>query len=151
MRKLSATALAAFVVVTLLTSVTLAQHGGGWGPLGQHGKLYDPKSVVTTHGSVTVVERFTPLPGMGPGIHMTVETKQGLVDVHLGPAWYVEQQAPKLAVGDRVAVTGSRITLDGKPTIIAAAVSKGGATLRLRDVDSGVPVWSGGRRARGGR
>lgn len=39
-------------------------------------------------------------------------------------------------------VTGSRVTFDGKPAIIAAEVKKGGETLKLRD-EKGRPVWSG--------
>ena len=38
-----------------------------------------------------------------------------------------------IAPGDKVEVTGSRITYEGKPTIIAAEVKKGGQVLKLRD------------------
>jgi hypothetical protein len=42
-------------------------------------------------------------------------------------------------------VKGSRITFEGKPVILAVTVTKGGATMTLRD-DAGRPAWSGGGR-----
>ena len=40
---------------------------------------------------------------------------------------------------------GSRVVFEGAPVIIAAQIKKGDQAVRLRK-DSGVPVWSGGRR-----
>ena len=45
----------------------------------------------------------------------------------------------------RVTGKGSRVTVQGKPELIAAEVRKGDETLRLRD-ESGVPAWSGWRK-----
>jgi hypothetical protein len=64
--------------------------------------------------------------------------------VHLGPSFFVDQQGLKLAKGDRIAVKGSRITLDGAPALIAQEITRGNETMVLRDA-SGSPVWSGGR------
>ena len=47
---------------------------------------------------------------------------------------------------DLIIVTGSRVTVDGKPAIIAAQIKKGDDILKLRD-QNGIPMWSG----RGGR
>jgi hypothetical protein len=41
-----------------------------------------------------------------------------------------------------VEVTGSRITYEGQPAIIAGEVKKGGQVLKLRDA-AGVPAWAG--------
>jgi hypothetical protein len=51
----------------------------------------------------------------------------------------------KIMPGDKIEVKGSRITFQGKPTIIAAEVKKGEETLKLRD-ENGFPVWAGWRR-----
>jgi hypothetical protein len=88
--------------------------------------------------------------GMGRGVHLLVKTDHGTVDVHLGPAWYVQNQDVKLAAKDRVEVKGSRVTLDGKSALIAAEVRKGDEVLVLRD-DAGVPRWVGWRRGGGPR
>jgi hypothetical protein len=42
-------------------------------------------------------------------------------------------------------VKGSRVTLAGKPALIAAEIKKGDTTLTLRD-DNGFPAWSAMRR-----
>jgi hypothetical protein len=44
-----------------------------------------------------------------------------------------------------VEVKGSRVTIAGKPVVIAAEVKKGDETLKLRD-DNGIPAWAGWRR-----
>ena len=118
--------------------------GGGWGPGGQYGRMYDPKTVETVSGAVTSVQQMTPMKGMGPGVHLTLKTDKGTVDVHLGPAWYIERQDIKIAAGDKIEVKGSRITYHGKLAIIAAEIHKGDEVLVLRDAN-GIPMWAGWR------
>jgi hypothetical protein len=67
------------------------------------------------------------------------------MSVHLGPAWYIENQDMSVKTGDKVEVKGSKVEIGGKPVIIGAEVKKGEDTLILRD-ESGVPLWSGWRR-----
>ena len=134
----------------LLTTDAFAQGmrwrgGGGWGPGGQYGRMYDPKTVETVSGEVTSVQQMTPMKGMGPGVHLTLKTDKETVDVHLGPAWYIERQDIKIAAGDKIEVKGSRITYQGKPAIIAAEIHKGDEVLVLRDAN-GIPMWAGWRR-----
>lgn len=135
----------------LLTPDALAQGfrwrgGGGWGPGGQYGRLYDVKSVETVSGEVTGVEEMTAFKNMGRGVHLRLETDKESISVHLGPAWYVERQDTEIAVGDKIEVKGSRITYEGKPAIIAAEIHKGDEVLMLRDA-GGIPMWAGWRRS----
>jgi len=118
---------------------------GGWGPGTQYNRMYDPKTVETINGEITVVDRITPAKGMSGGVHMNVKTDKETISVHLGPGFYIENQDVKLQAKDKVEVKGSRITFDGKPAIIAAEVKKGEEVLKLRD-DAGFPVWIGWRR-----
>jgi hypothetical protein len=83
--------------------------------------------------------------GMGQGVHMTVKTATETLSVHLGPAWYLENQDVKLEPKQTVEVKGSRIDFRGKPAIIAAELHKGDEVLKLRD-DQGYPLWAGWRR-----
>jgi hypothetical protein len=118
---------------------------GGWGPGGAYGRMYDPKTVETVSGEVVKVDRITPMRGMSAGVHLVVKTDKGDVSVHLGPQWYLENQDVKIEPKDKVEVTGSRVTVQGKPALIAAEVKKGGEVLKLRD-DAGIPMWAGWRR-----
>jgi len=116
--------------------------GRGWGAGDAYSRMYNPKTVETLTGEVVSVDKFTPGKRMSYGVHFTLKTEKETIPVHLGPSWYMEKQAVTIAQGDKVEVTGSRITYEGKPTIIAGEVQKGGQVLKLRDA-AGVPAWAG--------
>jgi hypothetical protein len=109
---------------------------------------YDPKTVETIEGKVLSIEKTTPAKGGGYGIHLTLQTDKEMVAVHLGPAWYIDKQTPHIEANDTITVTGSRVTVGGKPAIIAAQVKKGNEILKLRD-ENGIPSWR--RAGRGNR
>ena len=117
---------------------------GGWGMGSAYQRMFNPQTVETVSGTVESVDKFTPMRGMGHGIHLMVKTNKETIPVHLGPDWYIERQDMKFAKGDKVEVKGSRITFNGKPAIIAEDVKKDGGTLVLRD-SSGIPAWAGWR------
>ena len=118
--------------------------GGGWGPGTPYVRLYNPQTVESISGEVVAVERFTPARGMYHGVHLTVKTDKETIAVHLGLAWYIENQDAKINPNDRIEVKGSRITFKGEPGVIAAEISKGDEVMVLRDT-SGFPMWSGWR------
>ena len=152
MQKKLVTLVVAVTVLSLFTSLdAFAQKGiswkggGGWGPGTPYGRMYNPQTVETITGEVVSVDTITPSKGMAHGVHATVKTDKETISVHLGPAWYIENQDVKIAPKDTIEVKGSRITFNGKPAIVAAEVKKGDEVLALRDA-SGFPVWSGWRR-----
>jgi hypothetical protein len=122
----------------------------GWGPAGAYGRLYDASKVEKLSGDVLEIRKITPMRGMSHGVAIVVKASGGDVLVYLGPAWYVENQDTRIAKGNQVEVEGSRVTLGGKPVILAARVRKGDQVLQLRD-DAGVPAWAGWRRAQSAR
>ena len=124
--------------LTLPTGAVGQGPGSGGRPAARH---YDPASVVTVSGEVVGVERVPSPKGKGAGIHLALKTPTETVSVVLGPSRYVDAQATRIAVGDRVEVVGSRVTRQGKPVVAAAEVRKGDATLKLRNPD-GTPLWS---------
>lgn len=79
------------------------------------------------------------------GTHVTLQSDGQMLDVHLGPTWFLQREGIELAKGDEIEVTGSVIDSDGKSILIAREVKKGQKVLKLRD-EQGVPAWSGGRR-----
>jgi hypothetical protein len=140
-----------FIAGLVITTAAIAQSrmhwkgSGGWGSGGLYARMYDTKTVETVSGEVADIESFTPVKGMGAGVHLLLRTDKEMISVHLGPAWFIENQDLKIEKKDRIVVRGSRITFQKKPAIIAAEVTKGNETLMLRD-DAGVPVWNGWRR-----
>lgn len=117
----------------------------GWGHQGSYNRIFDAKTVETVSGEIGAVHRITPMKGMSRGIHVTLKTEKGELEVHLGPAWYIDQQEDGLSKGDKVEVRGSRVKFNGGDALIAVEVRKGDAVLKLRDED-GFPLWSGWRR-----
>jgi hypothetical protein len=118
--------------------------GGGWEPGSQYNRSYKVATVETVSGVVVRLERLTPKTGMCSGIRLVLKTNKETLPVHLGPAWFVENQDTRIKPNDTVEVTGSRIAFDGVPTIIAASVMRGNDLLSLRDMD-GRPHWSAWR------
>lgn len=108
-------------------------------------RKYDPKTVETIEGKVLSIEKTTATEKRGYGIHLTLQTDKETIAVHLGPAWYIDNQLPKIEPNDTITVTGSRVMIDGKPAIIAAQVKKGNEILKLRD-ENGIAVWRGAGR-----
>ncbi len=149
MQKLGMITLVGLIALILVSGVwaqpgrgTGGGQGYGWGAGDPYSRLYDPKTVETLSGEVMSLEKFTPGKRISYGVHFTLKTDKETIPVHLGPSWYVEKQAVTITPGDKVEVNGSRITYEGKPTIIAAEVKKDGQALKLRDAN-GVPAWAG--------
>jgi hypothetical protein len=122
--------------------------GGGMGPM-----LYNPQTVTTVTGQV---EKLEDLPSMGRGggqgmqyRGVLLKTDQGSLMVYLGPGWYLDEKKFAVKVGDTVEATGSKVTLNNQPALIAREVKVKDATLKLRD-DQGLPVWRGMGRGPGG-
>lgn len=144
----------ALVSIVLAASVVFAQpmkQGKGWKGSGNWGmgtpyqRMYNPATVETISGTVESVDKITPMRGMYYGIHLQLKTDKETISVHLGPGWYIERLDTKIEKGDNVQVKGSRVTMMGKPAIIAAEVKKGDSVLKLRD-ENGFPAWAGWRR-----
>jgi hypothetical protein len=76
--------------------------------------------------------------------HLTLKTKQEQLTVILAPNWFLAKQDWKIAALDPLEVTGSRLTLDSKPAIIAQQVKKGAQIMKFRD-ESGKPLWAPSR------
>ena len=154
MKKEGILTLCTSILALALVGAALAQ--GGQGVMGSGGmsgrmggRMYDPKAVTTVRGEVVAVNIISGPRGRYQGLHLNLKTASETVAVHLGPSWYFDQQKVSFAPKDNVEITGSLVTFEGKPAIIAAEVKKGGQTLKLRDAN-GIPVWAGqGRRQRG--
>ena len=129
-------AFALIIATFLVPSVLVAQTRPA------SGRNYNPATVESLQGKVTAVDQATMNRRGGMGVHLTLQTDTETIPVHLGPSWFMKKQSLQIQSGDAITVTGSRVTLDGKPAILAAEIQKAGKRLKLRDT-SGIPVWSG--------
>jgi hypothetical protein len=139
---------AAVMMMVLIASSVFAQPmrgSGGWGGNGPYQRMYNQATVENISGEVLSVDKIMPMKGMRSGVHLTLKTDKETIPVHLGPSWFIDRLDSKIVKGDKIEVKGSRVTVNGKPAIIAAEVKKGDNVLILRN-DAGIPVWSGWRR-----
>jgi len=105
------------------------------------GRLYNPASEQTVTGQIVAIQRMEAQHRFGYGLHLVLKVGEEELPVHLGPGWYFERNDFPIAEGDTLQVTGSRITLEDGPALIAAELRKGDKTLRLRN-EQGIPLWS---------
>lgn len=135
--------MSALVLILALTMACGSENQGGPGPGGGAGydRMYDPKTVETVSGEVVSVDKIAD-PGMDSAVSLTLKTGKETIMVYLGPVWFLEKQDLTFAPQDQVEITGSQITFQGKPAIIAGQVKKGDKSLKLRD-PAGIPAWAG--------
>lgn len=134
--------LALFVGLICLGLATGSWAQGGWKRWGATGQGYDPKTVETVAGEVVRLHQLSSGRGRAYGVGLTLKTDKETLQVMLGPAWFVEKQGLDLAPRDRVEIKGSRVSFQGRTTLIAGEVRKGDRILKLRN-DAGVPAWAG--------
>jgi hypothetical protein len=129
--------------------LTLVAAGAAWGqtgardaPGGGPSSLYDPQTVTTVSGVVVSLTPPQAEAGLPYLAYLTLRTETGKIKVFLGPSLYVDKLPVKIKVLDKIQVTGSKITWEGKPVILAAEVKKGDQVLKLRETN-GAPGWGG--------
>lgn len=106
------------------------------------GRNYNPATETTLTGTVQEVQNIPTSGRGGGGVHLVFRTGEGPVEVHLGPASFAASKNFTFAKGDALTITGSKVTIDGQPVLIAREIKKGDQVLTLRDAN-GIPLWSG--------
>ena len=66
------------------------------------------------------------------GVHATIQTAKGIVDVHLGPASYLRSNHFSLSAGDSVRIIGVNVTANGGNVFLARIAQKGTQALAVR-------------------
>lgn len=137
-------------IAALAISVAATQLAQSQGR-GEGSPRYDVATEATVTGTVESVEQIPGAAGgrgrrgLG-GTHITLKTSAETLDVHLGPAAFLNERKVAIAKGDTLVVVGSRVAVDGDRVFIARQVTKGDGVWTLRDA-AGLPLWRG----RGGR
>lgn len=120
-------------VVVLVLLLIMGVHFQRPVPL-QGAALFDPTTETTVKGIVTDVKDFAcPVSEGEIGTHLTMQTGNDLMQVHLAPARIMRGQKLVFVPGDQIAVTGSQSEMLGKHDLIAREVDRGNETLVFRD------------------
>lgn len=138
-KRLFGTVLATAALALYLAPAAFSQMG-----MGRANRIYNPATETTVSGTV---EEINTVQGRGgwAGIHLTLHTESGIIDVHVGPEAYLQKEHFTFAKGDEIDVTGSKVAYQGHDAIVAREIVKDGETLTLRDA-RGYPEWAGGWR-----
>lgn len=140
MKKPGSLGLAAIGLLSLMLTVSSA-----WAQSGRrlhYSTLFNPGTVGTVSGEVVRVEHAFSRSGKDYCVHALLKTPQGQVTVILAPKGYMAEQGLAIDRQDRVAVTGSLISVLGKPFLLAMEMT-GDRSMKLRD-GSGRPAWAVG-------
>ena len=112
-------------------------------------KLYTEAAARTEKGVITDTRTVTLKEGV-EFMQMDMETDHGIVSVHLGPRWYMDEYADRFDVnkGRSVSVLGSPSTIQGKEVLVASEITneEGSQHMRLRH-PGGIPAWVGSEKA----
>lgn len=108
-------------------------------------KLFSENAVQTVRG-VIIDTRTVTLKDGAEFMQMEVDTDHGIVPVHLGPVWYMNEYSDRFDVnkGRSVSVVGSPGTVHGKEVLVASELTndEGKQHMRLRH-PGGIPAWVG--------
>lgn len=127
------------IISTLLNS---AYSQSALNPGIDYNGIYDVKTVEITGGTVTSIDKtYSVKNNANYGVHITLYSDKRQMPVHLGPAWYVENQDVQIIPGDYLTVIGSIVTINDDQVIIAKEIMKDDKVLMLRD-SNGYPLWA---------
>lgn len=97
-----------------------------------------PKEV---SGTITSIDEESPMSGMPKYTVLTVRTDGGQTEtVHACPKSHLDKSQIMLKTGDSVKVSGREAQINGKPVLIATAITSGGRSVSLRR-DDGSADW----------
>ena len=122
-------------------AATLVASAPQQGAAGQTPPFYNVATEVTLSGTIDDV-KIVPGAGLQSGVHLVLRTRSETLEIDLGPEWFMTQQKYKLAKGEAISITGSRIKTDTAERVVAREVKKGAETMTFRDA-KGFPKWSG--------
>lgn len=102
-----------------------------WQDGSPYNRLFNPSQVYTVRGTVTSLDYFQPAPGAADGVRLRLNTPQGYVIAYAGPAEFLRRHGVMFQPGEQVTLTGSRVTIFGRPSLMVSRIEAGGKTLDL--------------------
>ena len=130
------------VAIGLLSLMFTASSWAQSGRRLHYSTLFNPGTVGAVSGEVVRVEHAFSGSGADYCVHALLKTPQGQMTAILAPRGYMAAQSLTISPKDRVTITGSIISVLGKPFILAMEV-EGDRTMKLRAAN-GRPAWAVG-------
>lgn len=111
-------------------------------------RIFNPQTIQTVQVVVQELKYSVPEKGITVGLHLLTNCNDKLIEIHLGPVWFISEKDMDINEGDSLEIIGSMITYEGEEVLIAKTIQKEEETLILRN-DDGKPVWAGWMKGKG--
>jgi hypothetical protein len=144
------------VLTGLIVLMTVALIGAAPGPCpncpcwGSGGANYESEKEITLKGTVEKVMTETCGRGGRTGTHLMVRGDGKVVEVAIGPSWFLSENEMTIAKGDAIEILGAKMMRGEEEFLMAREIQVGDRKLKLRD-EKGFPEWAGSGRRKGAR
>lgn len=108
--------------------------------LKRYSRSFDPESLEEVTGTVLEVLKTRDNSYDTRGIILMLDVEDEIVEVHVGPTWFVERQIRSFKRGEELTVTGSVVPYHGQDILVVQSIGRGKKTYRFRDGE-GSPFW----------
>ena len=127
--------LALFTVGMAALAINRTVHG-----LKKYRRKFNPDSVTEFRGHVVEVFYSKESRHDTRGVILFLADEEDVMEVHLGPSWYIDRQLRHIKIGEELTVTGSVIDYKNQEILVAQILERGKNKYRFRD-EEGSPYW----------
>lgn len=108
--------------------------------LKRYSRSFDPDNLEDVTGTVLEVLKTRDNSYDTRGIILLLDVEDEILEVHVGPTWFVERQIRAFKTGEELRVTGSVVPYHGEDVLVVQNITRGKKTYRFRQ-DDGSPYW----------
>jgi hypothetical protein len=131
-------AAAMLVAIALPLSTAAAQDSAA-----AKSRTYDAASAVSLTG-VSIVRVDTLRQGENASVSALLVSGSDSITAMIAPVTFLSSNSLTLAAGDVIDISGAKMSMAGKPMLVATEIKKGETKLVLRDKATGAPAWPSG-------
>lgn len=103
-------------------------------------RSYDAAAAVSLTG-VSIVRVDTLRQGENASVSALLLSGTDSITAMIAPVTFLSSNSLTLAAGDVIDISGSKMTMGGRPMLVATEIKKGETKLVLRDKATGAPAW----------
>ncbi len=135
-RTIKALSAAAMLVACALPLTTAAAQDSA----AAKSRSYDAAAAVSLTG-VSIVRVDTLRQGENTSVSALLLSGTDSITAMIAPVTFLSSNSLTLAAGDVIDISGSKMTMGGRPMLVATEIKKGETKLVLRDKATGAPAW----------